>query len=543
MNFLKISPLRFFALGAFITLALNLALYVSQLVDDPDSGIKIVKSPKFASQVETWFAGNSNESSKPGQVYQNGMGMRFVKLPDSDIAFGVYEVTREQFRFFADSVGLEDQRWLNRITQAGISQPDNHPIVNVSWHEANQFCEWLSKQENAAFRLPTDYEWSIAAGLAAETSFLSPCLRSKETPEEFFWGKSWDTDRAFENYADKSHETLTGTAGCFAFDDGFPATAPVGSFLPNALGIYDMGGNVSEWVYDWYRSRDEFKTVRGASYGSGTIHREVHFKGFRAMSTPTFRSELFGFRIIAEEVDKLQPVPAGQAAVRQTIPQPEPAVELASSRPLFEPAYPSEYTPPAYNNPAPGIGDAAIVEPFPTFTPQPPAQAPVPETVEPIVEPVPVVVESNKEVRVTYTGKDGINLRRARSFASGNKLGAVFAQSADPLVQIGDDSRVDTETWVNIEVKGWIPTKNSTHTYLKNQGNGSWKVVWSKPGDRYVSMRAGASSDDTLVSKVSYGTEVEELDTKWIGKRHYIYGKITGWVVKKNKKRAYIADL
>ena len=544
MNFLKMSPLKFFALGAGITLALNLSLYVSQLVsEDSQSSITKSRAPQLASKITRWLAGNADEA---GSTYKNGMGMTFVKLPDMDIGFATHEVTREQFRFFAESVGLEDQTWLNRITKAGITQPDDHPIVNISWEEANQFCQWLSKQEGIEFRLPTDYEWSIAAGLSPETSFLSPCLRSKEAPEEYFWGKTWSTDKPFENYADKSHQSITGSAGCFAFDDGFPATAPVGSFLPNQLGIYDMGGNVSEWVYDWYRSRDEFKTVRGASYGSGTLHKEVHYKGFRAMSTPAFRSELFGFRIVAEDVSQLHPVSPEEASIEkpslafEPVSIPDTSMQVAAASipaSMLEGEIPLAYSPPVYDS-TPVPDQPAIIEPFPTFTSEAPVVTEPIAIEKPIEEPV-----ATKNVRVTYTGKDGINIRSSQSFGSSNKLGAVFAQSAIPLSQTGDDARVDTETWVKVEATGWLPTKNSTHTYLKNQGNGTWKVVWNKAGDRYVSMRSKASSESTLISKVNYGTVVEELDTKKIGSRHYVFAKFSGWVVKKNSSRSYISDL
>ncbi|MDF1752026.1 MAG: SUMF1/EgtB/PvdO family nonheme iron enzyme [Verrucomicrobiales bacterium] len=524
MNFLKISPLRFFVLGAGITLALNFALYFSQKLGEEGKPVStsIAKFPAMSPQISTWFSGDAEK----GKILTNGMGMRFVRLPDLEIAFGTHEVTREQFRFFAEAAGMTDHRWLSRITRAGLSQPDDHPVVNVSWEEATKFCEWLSEQENMTFRLPTDYEWSVAAGLKPETSFQSPALRSKQAAEEYFWGKKWTTDLAVENYADKSFASVTGGTGCFPFDDTYPATAPAGSFLPNELGIYDMGGNVSEWVYDWYQDRDEYKTVRGASYGSGMLHKEIHYKGFRTMATPSFRSEYFGFRVVAETSDKLYTVKVDAPAPAET-----------RMIPAMLPIEDSTELP--YETASIASPDEMIVNPFPTTVTQ--------DIVEPMVPMEEIALRASQDITkpvvVTYTGKDGINLREDTSFGSSNRLGAIYPQSKIPLTQIGEDTEVDTETWVNIEVQGWIPTKVNSYTFLEDQGNGTWKVVWSKPNDRYVAMRTGPSSDDTLISKVNYGSIVTETDSKTIGSRHYIYAKFSGWVVKRNSSRSYIKDL
>lgn len=521
--------------GAGITLVLNSFLYISQLITDREVGsISISKAPSFGSSISTAYAGDADSAPRSKQ-YRNGMGMKFVPLPDLDIGFGAHEVTIEQFRFFAESTGMEENRWLNRITRAGISQSDDHPVVNVSWEEATRFCEWLTKQENTVYRLPTDYEWSVAAGLEPETSFLSPCLRSKDTPGIYFWGKDWQEDHPVENYADESHKSVTGTTGCFPFDDGFPATAPAGSFLPNKFGIYDLGGNVSEWVYDWYRSRDEFKTVRGASYGSGVLHKEIHYKGFRAMSTPSFRSEYIGFRIVAEDVSTLHPANADDKVEVASIAVPPPVkTDLPVSLKMEE-------TEVALPEPI-----AEVEAPYPVFAAM--VKDPVDEPAIPESGDAPALegesaLGGSKPVWVTYTRSDGVNVREDTTFTSGNKLGAIFSQSTIPLIQIGEDTDVDTETWVQVEIKGWIPTRNSTHTYLKDQGDGTWRVVWSKPGDRFVAMRSGTDSEDTLVSKVSYNTVVEEMDSETVGSRHYIYGKYTGWAVKKNRSRSYISDL
>ena len=426
-------------------------------------------------------------------IFHNQHGMTFVGLPELEIAFGIHEITRDLFEKFAVSTGLEDQSWRAPITGAYLQQGGNHPVVNVSWEEAHHFCDWLSQTEGVNYRLPSDYEWSIASGLEAETGYLSPNARADEAPKIYHWGTQWEAAGPDENLADKSFRAATSADGCFSFDDGFAATAPVGSFRPNALGIYDLAGNVTEWVYDWYRSRDEFKTLRGASYGSGVLQREVHQKGYRTMRKPSFRSEFIGFRIVAEISDNKWP-----------------EVTMTNGATSVEPPVESEMI----------------------------APPPIPVSIDVEKETV-----SRTNIKVVYKGKDGINLRQDRSFSSGNVLGSLHQQSAVSLTQVGDEIKEGSETWVNVEVKGWISVKNRSYTYLKEAEDGKWKVIWNKRNDRFVALRSGTDYDDPLVGKIHYNSMIDQLDFKKIGSRHYLYGKISGWAVKRNQVKTYLSPV
>ena len=129
---------------------------------------------------------------------------RGVWLGKTEVTWGAYR------RFFqvADAMG-------NKGSGAG----DRHPVVNVSWNDAVAFCSW------SGGRLPTEAEWEYAARGGVE---------GKKYP----WGNSLDHEQA--NYS--------GTGG----RDRWDRTSPVGSFAPNGYGLYDMAGNVWEWVWDWY---------------------------------------------------------------------------------------------------------------------------------------------------------------------------------------------------------------------------------------------------------------------------------------------------
>lgn len=136
---------------------------------------------------------------------------------------------------------------------------DTNPVTNVSWSDAVEYCNWLSVQEGLTpayekkfekwepirptpngYRLPTEAEWDLAMR-----------YQGRRVPVVFPWGDRMPPPPNSGNYADRSAEKLVPSI-LPGYDDGFASTAPVGSFPPNALGLYDAGGNVAEWVQDYY---------------------------------------------------------------------------------------------------------------------------------------------------------------------------------------------------------------------------------------------------------------------------------------------------
>jgi formylglycine-generating enzyme required for sulfatase activity len=133
---------------------------------------------------------------------------------------------------------------------------DSQPVVNVSWQEAAEYCNWLSAKEGLepayraeggrlvpvvpatnGYRLPTEAEWEWAARGSAMRKYP--------------WGDALPVPAGAGNFADAKAQPLVPQV-LAGYDDGHATTAPVGSFAPDALGLHDLGGNVAEWTHDLY---------------------------------------------------------------------------------------------------------------------------------------------------------------------------------------------------------------------------------------------------------------------------------------------------
>ncbi len=199
------------------------------------------------------------------------------------------EVSNRQFRQFlsAHSSGMIGGHTL---------ELDEHPAVRVTWDQAAAYCNWLSLQEGlepayvdegskyvaavpmtTGYRLPTEAEWAWAARYGGAGS---------GTPLKYPWGRSMPVAAGAGNYADASASgILPGVVS--GYNDEFPVTAPVDSFGASARGLYNLGGNVAEWVHDLYAIRfggsqeverdplgpreGEYHVIRGSSWMHSTV--------------------------------------------------------------------------------------------------------------------------------------------------------------------------------------------------------------------------------------------------------------------------------
>ncbi|HKI73390.1 MAG TPA: PEGA domain-containing protein, partial [Pseudomonadales bacterium] len=186
---------------------------------------------------------------------------------------GVKEITNLEFNKF-------DPGHNSGIAGRALLTEDDRPVVNVSWSDAAQYCNWLSSQDglpaayikknnewvpvspmNTGYRLPTEAEWVWAARYAGGPH-----------PTRFPWGDAMPPTDVAANYADESARNMVPYI-IEGYNDHYRGPAPVGSFAPNQLGIYDLAGNVSEWINDFY-SVDEPKGVLTDPMGpdSGNYH-------------------------------------------------------------------------------------------------------------------------------------------------------------------------------------------------------------------------------------------------------------------------------
>ncbi len=176
----------------------------------------------------------------------DGVTMEFVLIPAGEFAMGSPEdeLDREPDEGPARQVTITRPYYLGvyEVTQAQYEKVTGTnpaarkvpacPVENVSWDDAVAFCEKLSADSGRTVRLPTEAEWEYACRAGTTTPFAFGETLSSETDANF--------DGASTTYAD-------GAKGPY-----LEQTAPVGSYAANAWGLYDMHGNVWEWVQDWY---------------------------------------------------------------------------------------------------------------------------------------------------------------------------------------------------------------------------------------------------------------------------------------------------
>ncbi|MCP4695922.1 MAG: SUMF1/EgtB/PvdO family nonheme iron enzyme, partial [Gammaproteobacteria bacterium] len=189
-------------------------------------------------------------------------------------AIGVYEITFDEYDKFAQAAGRkkpDDEAWGR----------EDRPVIHVSWDDAQAYAEWLSEQTGERYRLPTEAEWEYAARAGTETDYFSGDKQLQE--------HAWHS----ENAGRKTH--------------------PVGEKKPNAWGVYDMHGNVWEWVQDWYGENyyanspvqnpvgPDSGSDRVARGGSCYDSRQVARSAYRSSVPPGDRDWLIGFRFARDQ--------------------------------------------------------------------------------------------------------------------------------------------------------------------------------------------------------------------------------------------------
>jgi serine/threonine protein kinase/formylglycine-generating enzyme required for sulfatase activity len=257
--------------------------------------------------------------------FVNSLGMKFVPVPilggptgparnasRSDagggqrVLFSVWDTRVQDYATFAAESKRDWQK-------PEFEQGPTHPAVMVSWEDATAFCAWLTDRErkagklgaNESYRLPSDHEWSCAAGVGEqEDAELLPAENElRKTKALYPWGSAWPPPPGAGNYASEEMLPLIATKkssvskGLIAgYHDGYANTSPVGSFASNRFGLYDMSGNVWQWCEDWHEKEKTNRVRRGGSWNSTLPNHLGPSK--RHTGTASWLHNSFGFRCV-----------------------------------------------------------------------------------------------------------------------------------------------------------------------------------------------------------------------------------------------------
>ena len=233
----------------------------------------------------------------------NGMGMKLLPLGEG-VMMAEHETRVQDYHSYCEANSIKP------LPKPDFPQQPGHPVVKVGRKDGVAFCNWLSAKErkeelieaNHEYRLPTDREWSIAAGLEREQG-AEPWQRDLSIKGVFPWGEQWPPPAGSANIADRSARQWLKEEGRVlpGFDDKFASTAPVGSFKPSAKGYFDLAGNVWEWVIDPYGGRegDNYKdwwVARGGGYDAAG--KNLFLSSYRNLQPKDTRATTIGFRIV-----------------------------------------------------------------------------------------------------------------------------------------------------------------------------------------------------------------------------------------------------
>lgn len=237
---------------------------------------------------------------------REGRGTQWVRVKPFFI--GTYEVTAAEYEHCVRA---------GRCGRPSVAQPDGHPVAGVTWHNALQYVAWLSAETKRNYRLPTEAEWEFAARAGTTTAFASDgpppadCQSLRPRPQETGSPRTGVAGlcRTANHRARSSPPSDYRNDAC---DDGVAwGTAEVGSYAPNGFCLFDMQGNVWEWVQDCFSA--EYRDVpsdgrahrpddmtctrrvdRGGSFDSSWVALRSADRGYADPNTPESN---IGFRV------------------------------------------------------------------------------------------------------------------------------------------------------------------------------------------------------------------------------------------------------
>jgi len=243
------------------------------------------------------------------KTFTNSLGMEFVLIPSGTFVIGssMNEAHRgsseTQHRvtistpFYMQSTEVTVNQWrllMGRKIFKSRRGPENRPVTKVSWFDAKKFIELLNELDEGMYRLPTEAEWEYAARAGSSTAFS--------------WGDAIDCDKAMYGNKRRKHDECQEYIKTLQLE--LDQAAPVKSYSPNEWGLYDMHGNVWEWIMDRYGEYSSVPVVdpRGPASGGRRIRRGGSWfsdgascrSANRSFGHPATRYQTTGFRVVRE---------------------------------------------------------------------------------------------------------------------------------------------------------------------------------------------------------------------------------------------------
>ena len=247
-----------------------------------------------------------NEGPQRRVIFERGFALGEKELSVAEFSLFVdstgYRTDAERLgnsRVYDESSGLLTRRdgvtWQQNYQ--GLVGSDELPVIHVSWNDAINYLQWLSLQTERIYRLPSESEFEYSLRAGSQTMYWW----GEGTPDIVLTNTTGDRD--------VSDSRRRWNSAFRKYDDGFWGPATVGSFQPNPFGLFDMAGNVSEWVEDcwhstyaqapddpsaWVNPGCKTRVIRGGSWSSSPDQAR---SAFRLAASPETRASRVGFRV------------------------------------------------------------------------------------------------------------------------------------------------------------------------------------------------------------------------------------------------------
>lgn len=244
----------------------------------------------------------------------NQAGIEFVLIPPGSFMMGSTNGFADEQRVHWVTIKYSFYMGKYEVTQAEWQQvmgnnPSFHkgerlPVETVSWNDAQEFIRKLNAANDGYhYGLPTEAEWEYASRAGTTTNY--------------YWGDDVNQACRYANVIDQTNQDKYKVSSGIVAEcrDGYAETSPVGSFQPNAWGLYDVAGNVLEWCKDWYHPNYDNAPIDGSAWLSGGEQKyRVRRGGFwggsaiylrsanRWEERPDVQFQLNGFRVVAVRI-------------------------------------------------------------------------------------------------------------------------------------------------------------------------------------------------------------------------------------------------